>query len=96
MVGSLSRCPLCARPFAVGGGEPDLPRLSPQLRRVALLIGRGLAMNEVAAELGISPNTVKRHAYLLQRRLGVARRDGIVAIVNYARGYADGLGAREV
>jgi DNA-binding CsgD family transcriptional regulator len=68
-------------------GEPRPPRLQevPESRaralglstrevQMALLIARGLANKEIAAELGISPATVRTHIYNLYRKAGARSR----------------------
>lgn len=65
--------------------------LSPQQKRVALLIGHGLSNKEAASELGVSDNTVKNHLTAIYKRLGVTRREGVVAVISRNQGYDDGL-----
>jgi DNA-binding CsgD family transcriptional regulator len=48
--------------------------LTPRQAEVAVLMSERLASKEIAAELGISPNTVRRHEEVVLRRLGVRRR----------------------
>jgi DNA-binding NarL/FixJ family response regulator len=48
--------------------------LTERQRQVARGIERGLTNNEIGAELGISPRTVKAHSDALRQKLGVARR----------------------
>jgi DNA-binding CsgD family transcriptional regulator len=43
-------------------------------RDMALMIARGLANKEIAAELGISPATVRTHIYNLYRKAGASSR----------------------
>ncbi|HYZ79384.1 MAG TPA: helix-turn-helix transcriptional regulator [Gaiellaceae bacterium] len=53
---------------------PARPVLTERQRQVAHGVERGLTNEEIAAELGISPRTVKAHCDLLRRKLGVGRR----------------------
>lgn len=48
-------------------------------REVLGLIARGLSNQEIADELIISVNTVKRHAFNIYSKLGVRRRTQAVA-----------------
>lgn len=52
--------------------DPQL--LSPRLRQIHTLLAQGLSNEEIAAELGLSPNTVKFHVRALYARLGVHNR----------------------
>ncbi len=52
--------------------DPQL--LSPRLRQIHTLLARGLSNEEIAAELALSPNTVKFHVRALYARLGVHNR----------------------
>jgi len=49
-------------------------RLTDRQRQVALAVERGLSNEEIGAELGISPRTVKAHTDAIRRKLGVRRR----------------------
>lgn len=48
--------------------------LSGREAEIAILIGRGLTNKEIAAELCISPGTVRTHVYNLYRKVGVGNR----------------------
>jgi DNA-binding CsgD family transcriptional regulator len=50
------------------------PVLTERQRQVARRVERGLTNEEIAAELGIAPRTVKAHCDLLRRKLGVSKR----------------------
>ena len=50
------------------------PVLSERQRQVAGALERGLSTEEIAAELGIAPRTVKAHCDSLRRKLGVRTR----------------------
>jgi len=49
-------------------------RLTDRQRQVALAVERGLTNEEIGAELGISPRTVKAHTDVIRGKLGVRRR----------------------
>jgi DNA-binding NarL/FixJ family response regulator len=48
--------------------------VSPRLRQILTLIAQGHSNEEIAAELGLSPNTIKFHVRALYARLGVRNR----------------------
>jgi DNA-binding CsgD family transcriptional regulator len=50
------------------------PALTERQRQVADGVARGLTNDEIAAELGIAPRTVKAHCDTLRIKLGVSRR----------------------
>jgi predicted ATPase/DNA-binding CsgD family transcriptional regulator len=52
--------------------------LTPQQRRVASLIGRGMSNREIAGALGISERTAEGHAEKIYDRLGFNRRSQLV------------------
>ncbi len=52
--------------------DPQL--LSPRLRQIHTLLAQGLSNEQIAAELALSPNTVKFHVRALYARLGVHNR----------------------
>lgn len=52
--------------------DPQL--LSPRLRQIHALMAQGLSNEQIAAELALSPNTVKFHVRALYARLGVHNR----------------------
>lgn len=67
-----------------GRGEIDTARLSalglsPREVTVAILVARGRTNEEIAAELELSPLTVKKHLERLYERLGVANRTALAA-----------------
>lgn len=57
--------------------------LTARERDMALMIARGLANKEIAAECGISPATVRTHIYNLYRKVGARSR---VELINRLRG----------
>lgn len=59
---------------AAGPLGRDPLSLSPRLRQILILIDRGLSNDEIAAQLGLSPNTVKFHVRTLYARLDVHNR----------------------
>lgn len=56
--------------------------LTDRQRDVVALVVRGLSNKQVAAELEISPATVKRHLEEAFRRAGVPGRKGLMAVLN--------------
>jgi DNA-binding CsgD family transcriptional regulator len=73
------------------GGPPVLPsperlrerfRLTPTQARVALLLGEGRADKDVAAALGISVHTARRHAEAVLAKLAVHRRGQIAGALH--------------
>jgi two-component system nitrate/nitrite response regulator NarL len=60
------------RAFARAAGKPL--ELSPRQRQILALIAQGRCNEEIAAELELSPNTVKFHVRVLYSRLGVHNR----------------------
>lgn len=59
--------------------HPARDELSPAERRVLRLLTTGLTQREIAGELYVSLNTVKTHARLIYRKLGVGSRSAAVA-----------------
>jgi DNA-binding NarL/FixJ family response regulator len=60
-------------------GRPAHQRLTTREREVLNLVAAGLTNAEIAAELQLSPNTVKEHASSMFRKLGARNRaDAIV------------------
>jgi two-component system response regulator DesR len=57
-----------------GDGRPGHHRLTARERQVLQMIGAGLTNVEIAAELKLSPNTVKEHASSMFRKLGARNR----------------------
>lgn len=54
--------------------ESILQRLTPRERDVALLAARGLRNRQIAAELGLSVNTISNHLKRVYAKLGVRSR----------------------
>ena len=57
------------------GTHREVESLSVRERLVLAQVQRGLTVAAIAAELYISPNTVKTHLRRLYRKLGVSTRD---------------------
>jgi DNA-binding NarL/FixJ family response regulator len=64
------------------------PVLTERQRQVACALERGLSTEEIAAELGIAPRTVKAHCDTLRRTLGVPKRRLIVPAYRALEGRA--------
>jgi DNA-binding CsgD family transcriptional regulator len=58
----------------LSGAAADSLGLTERERAMAEMIARGLANKEIAAELGISPATVRTHIYNLYRKVGARSR----------------------
>jgi DNA-binding NarL/FixJ family response regulator len=66
-------------PGAASPGRPAHQRLTGREREVLQLVAAGLTNAEIAAELRLSPNTVKEHASSMFRKLGARNRaDAVV------------------
>jgi len=62
--------------------EPSarVPTLTQRERQILSLLADGLGNKQIAAQLGISPSTVKTHVELLFEKLGVTSRAEAVAV----------------
>jgi LuxR family maltose regulon positive regulatory protein len=60
--------------------QADTGELSPAERRVLRLLMTRLTQREIANELYVSLNTVKTHARVIYRKLGVGSRTAAVAV----------------
>ena len=58
-------------------------------QQIAELVARGLRNRQIAAECGISPETVKRHLASIYGKLATRGRVGLAIHVIQARGHAD-------
>ena len=65
--------------------EQDHPRLTTRERAVLEVLVRSGSRNEIAAELFVSPNTVKTHMKSLYRKLGARTRDEALTIALHRR-----------
>lgn len=61
-----------------------LPELTPRERHVAVHVAEGSTDREVARNLGISPRTVHKHLEQIYRKLGIANRASLVALMHEA------------
>jgi len=61
-----------------GGEEPALPKLTKRERQILGLLASGLSAQQIAADLYISPNTLKSTMRDLYRKLGVNSRAAAV------------------
>jgi two-component system, NarL family, nitrate/nitrite response regulator NarL len=59
---------------------PTLATLTPRQRHVLSLLALGLEPRQIAARMGVSPNTVRTHMQRLYRRLGAHRRLDVLRI----------------
>jgi DNA-binding NarL/FixJ family response regulator len=62
-------------------GTPELAELSPQERRILLLVAEGRTNGEVAAEVFLSDKTVKNYVSHILSKLGLERRAQAVSYV---------------
>jgi DNA-binding NarL/FixJ family response regulator len=53
---------------------PERAALTPRQREILALVARGLSSPDIAAELGISPGTVKTHLTAIYKAIGVRNR----------------------
>ena len=53
------------------GSRPAEPAMTPQEEAVACLVARGLTVDAIARQLGISPRSVNRRLARLRERMGV-------------------------
>ena len=59
--------------------RPDVPPLSPRQREILALVADGRATRTIAAELYVTPSTVRAHLQRICEKLGVHDRAGAVA-----------------
>ena len=60
--------------------SPPVPSLTQRERQILSLLADGLGNKQIAAQLGISPSTVKTHLELLFEKLDVTSRAEAVAV----------------
>lgn len=95
MVDSKARNPVKAEPRAKkikkrvgnGAGRPEFKATAEQRERVEILIGGGMAIEEIAAALNLSKNTLKKH-FGIELRMGRSKKRAEVleAMYNSAKG----------
>lgn len=56
--------------------------LSSKEKEIALAVAKGLSNKEIAAELAVSPSTVKNHLYTIFKKLGITNRTSLVCAIN--------------
>lgn len=61
------------------GKTPPQESLTPAEWRVLHLLGEGLPNEDIARQLGVSPNTLRTHLKSLYRKLGFSNRTALVA-----------------
>jgi DNA-binding NarL/FixJ family response regulator len=54
--------------------RPTAPELSAREQSVLAMVADGLTNRQIAAELGLSPHTIKDHVSTIYRRLGATNR----------------------
>lgn len=59
--------------------DPDLAQLSPREKEILELLSRGLLYKEIAAQLTISIETVKRHCFNIYQKLHVSNRSEAIS-----------------
>ena len=74
-----ARCRPCAmtRGSATPADDASLPRLSARELQVARLVSLGMTNKQIAIQLKLSPNTIKRHLARILRRLGLGKRSAV-------------------
>ena len=55
--------------------------LTERQAELALLVAQGMSNNEIGAQAGIAPATVKKHLEQVYQRVGVANRTQLAAVV---------------
>lgn len=69
--------------FEIGmSGSDALVVLSAKEQEIAQAVAKGLSNKEIAANLSVSPSTVKNHLYTIFKKLGITNRTALVAIAN--------------
>jgi DNA-binding NarL/FixJ family response regulator len=62
----------------LGTGTAQLGALTKREQQVAALIGHALANKEIAHRLGVTEGTVKHHAHMIFKKLGVKSRAALI------------------
>lgn len=70
--------------FSRSGASDPLAALTGRQRQVALMVARGMRNSEIAAELGVSLDGVKKHVKLALDALDLANRAELAAVVSRA------------
>lgn len=67
------------RPKQASSDTPEISSLPKRVREVLDLVAQGLSDDAIAAQLGISKNTVRNHVSAIYDRLNIRRRAAVVA-----------------
>ncbi|KEJ89336.1 LuxR family transcriptional regulator [Sulfitobacter donghicola DSW-25 = KCTC 12864 = JCM 14565] len=59
---------------ATGPSVDSEPELTPREGEVLSLVGRGMRVSDVAAELGLAPSTISSHVKAIYRKLNISNR----------------------
>ena len=73
-----------SRAFRVAAGPPDEPSLTEREAQVLELFAGGMPTQEIAAELGVSPVTVRRHLGAIAGKVGKRGREQLLRLVRTA------------
>ncbi len=83
-----------ASPTAPGANYPDIATLTNRERDVIELLGKGLSVQKIAAELDVAAHTVRVHLGSLMRKLGLPDRAATIHFAIHLAGTADAQSLR--